>query len=369
MGNSGKGLVGWFLLGFFLMIFGGNYEVNGAKLATAMFNFGDSLTDCGNNNNLASLAKSNYVPYGIDFFMGPTGRFCNGRTIADFLGELLGLPYIPPFEDPNTKDRNLLSGVNYASAAAGILDETGYQLGDRISLSQQVLNFESTLNELRGVLGGVNPRLMEFLSKSIAFVVFGSNDYINNYLLPSLYTTSYNYSPEAYSNLLLTHYTRQILALHSLGLRKFVLAGVGPLGCIPNQLATGLAPNGSCVTYVNEIVGSFNIGLRDLVTQLNANHPNATFIYGNVYGALGDILHNPSTYGFKVANRGCCGLGRNEGQITCLPLATPCPNRNEYVFWDAFHPTEAVNNILAHRAFTGPPSVCYPINVQELAMR
>ncbi|XP_020519008.1 GDSL esterase/lipase At1g71250 isoform X2 [Amborella trichopoda] len=286
MGNSGKGLVGWFLLGFFLMIFGGNYEVNGAKLATAMFNFGDSLTDCGNNNNLASLAKSNYVPYGIDFFMGPTGRFCNGRTIADFLGELLGLPYIPPFEDPNTKDRNLLSGVNYASAAAGILDETGYQL-----------------------------------------------------------------------------------ALHSLGLRKFVLAGVGPLGCIPNQLATGLAPIGSCVTYVNEIVGSFNIGLRDLVTQLNANHPNATFIYGNVYGALGDILHNPSTYGFKVANRGCCGLGRNEGQITCLPLATPCPNRNEYVFWDAFHPTEAVNNILAHRAFTGPPSVCYPINVQELAMR
>lgn len=63
---------------------------NGVTLATskisAMFVFGDSLTDVGNNNYLNSLAKANYVPYGIDFFEGPSGRFCNGRTVVDFLG-------------------------------------------------------------------------------------------------------------------------------------------------------------------------------------------------------------------------------------------------------------------------------------------
>ena len=53
----------------------------------ALFVFGDSLIDSGNNNNLASLAKANYFPYGIDFAAGPTGRFCNGYTIVDELGK------------------------------------------------------------------------------------------------------------------------------------------------------------------------------------------------------------------------------------------------------------------------------------------
>ncbi|XVF14681.1 hypothetical protein REPUB_Repub09cG0082400 [Reevesia pubescens] len=52
----------------------------------AMFVLGDSLVDNGNNNGLSSLAKSNYLPYGIDFPGGPTGRFSNGKTIIDFLG-------------------------------------------------------------------------------------------------------------------------------------------------------------------------------------------------------------------------------------------------------------------------------------------
>ena len=40
-------------------------------LVPAMFVFGDSLTDNGNNNDLNSLAKANYPPYGIDFAGGP----------------------------------------------------------------------------------------------------------------------------------------------------------------------------------------------------------------------------------------------------------------------------------------------------------
>lgn len=86
-------------------------------------------------------------------------------------------------------------------------------------------------------------------------------------------------------------------ALHSVGLRKFVLAGVGPLGCIPNQLATGQAPPGRCVDHVNEILGTFNEGLRSLVKILNGNHPGAIFVYGNTYGIVGDILNNPANYG------------------------------------------------------------------------
>ncbi|KAF8412021.1 hypothetical protein HHK36_004580 [Tetracentron sinense] len=348
-------------------------NVLGLPQFRAMFVFGDSIVDDGNNNYLNSFAKSNYMPYGIDFYQGPSGRFSNGRTIIDLLGELLGLPYLPAYADPLTVGTNILKGVNYASAAAGILDETGQYLGDRFSLSQQVINFESTLNDqLRNQMG--ERELSQYLAKSIVVMVLGSNDYINNYLLPSMYLTSSTYNPKDYADLLITRYTAQILAshisicaLHNLGLRKFLLAGVGPLGCIPNQLATGLAPPGKCVSYVNDIVGMFNVRLRSLVDQLNANHPGAIFVYGNTYGAFADILNNPTTYGFNVTDRGCCGLGRNQGEITCLPLSIPCPNRNQYVFWDAFHPTQAVNAIIAQRAYTGSPSYCHPINVKQMA--
>ena len=55
----------------------------------AFFIFGDSLVDAGNNDYLVTLSKANAPPYGVDFsFSGgkPTGRFTNGRTIADVMG-------------------------------------------------------------------------------------------------------------------------------------------------------------------------------------------------------------------------------------------------------------------------------------------
>ena len=51
------------------------------------FIFGDSLVDNGNNNAIASLARANYLPYGVDFPEGPTGRFCNGKTTVDVIGK------------------------------------------------------------------------------------------------------------------------------------------------------------------------------------------------------------------------------------------------------------------------------------------
>lgn len=85
--------------------------------------------------------------------------------------------------------------------------------------------------------------------------------------------------------------------LHNLGLRKFFIAGVGPLGCIPSQRGTGEAPPDRCLDRVNQILGSFNEGLHSLVEQLNANHPGAIFLYGNSYGGVGDILNEPQKYG------------------------------------------------------------------------
>lgn len=72
--------------------------------------------------------------------------------------------------------------------------------------------------------------------------------------------------------------------------------------------------------------------------------------------------------GFTVTNRGCCGLGKYKGQLPCLPVVGGlCPNRNKYIFWDPFHPTQAVNELIGRRFFHGPPSDVSPMNVYQLS--
>lgn len=61
----------------------------GAEAARAFFVFGDSLVDNGNNNFLATTARADSPPYGIDFPTGrPTGRFSNGFNIPDFISSV-----------------------------------------------------------------------------------------------------------------------------------------------------------------------------------------------------------------------------------------------------------------------------------------
>jgi hypothetical protein len=61
-------------------------------LVPAMFVFGDSLVDVGNNNHLRKCndsCKANHRPYGVDYpSHSPTGRFSNGYNMADQLGTL-----------------------------------------------------------------------------------------------------------------------------------------------------------------------------------------------------------------------------------------------------------------------------------------
>lgn len=62
--------------------------VTGQARVPAMFVLGDSLVDVGNNNFLASVARANYLPYGIDLNYRPTGRFSNGMNFVDLLGNV-----------------------------------------------------------------------------------------------------------------------------------------------------------------------------------------------------------------------------------------------------------------------------------------
>lgn len=57
-----------------------------SEAARAFFVFGDSLVDNGNNNYLATTARADAPPYGIDTpSHRPSGRFSNGRNIPDII--------------------------------------------------------------------------------------------------------------------------------------------------------------------------------------------------------------------------------------------------------------------------------------------
>ncbi|KAL7142553.1 hypothetical protein ABFS83_08G131000 [Erythranthe nasuta] len=330
------------------------------------FIFGDSLVDNGNNNNIQSLARANYLPYGIDFSGGPTGRFSNGKTTVDVVAELLGFDdLIPPYA--TARGEQVLKGVNYASAAAGIRSETGQQLGARIDFTGQVNNYKNTVNQVVNILGD-QESASKYLSKCIYSVGLGSNDYLNNYFMPLYYSTSRQYSPDQYADILIQQYTEQLKTLYNFGARKFALIGIGQIGCSPNALAQNSPDGSTCVQRINGANQIFNQKLKSLVDDFNRNTPDAKFTYIDAYGIFQDLINSPTSFGFKVTNAGCCGVGRNNGQITRLPLQTPCQNRDEYLFWDAFHPTESANIFVGKRSYAALKSTdAYPFDIRRLA--
>ncbi|PHU12588.1 GDSL esterase/lipase [Capsicum chinense] len=328
--------------------------------------FGDSLVDNGNNNGILTLARANYMPYGVDFPQGTTGRFTNGRTYVDILAQLLGFPnYIPPYA--RVRGRALLRGANYASGAAGIRDETGNNLGDHMPLNQQVENFGRTVEVLRRLFRGNNYTLNAYLSKCIFYSGLGSNDYLNNYFMTDFYSTHSQYTPQAYANALLQDYCKQLSELYNLGARKVIVTAVGQIGCIPYQLARYDGNSSRCNEEINDTILLFNLGLKKLVIRFNKVLQGAKFVFLDSFESSKDLVVNAKTYGFEVVDKGCCGVGRNNGQITCLPLQQPCEDRSKYIFWDAFHPTEVANILLAKKSYySKSKAFAYPINIQQL---
>lgn len=55
---------------------------------THLFSLGDSVTDTGNFVSLFPNISVLAPPYGETFFGRPSGRFCDGRLIVDFIGTL-----------------------------------------------------------------------------------------------------------------------------------------------------------------------------------------------------------------------------------------------------------------------------------------
>jgi len=76
-------------------------------------------------------------------------------------------------------------------------------------------------------------------------------------------------------------------------------------------------------------------------------------------------IHIPCVSGFEVPEAPCCQPGLSG---LCIPDETPCNDRNAYVFWDAFHPSEAWNllNAITNYNSTSTSAFTYPMDIEHL---
>ncbi|CAN8243649.1 unnamed protein product [Cochlearia groenlandica] len=306
----------------------------------ALIVFGDSIVDTGNNNNLPTLVKCNFPPYGKNFSGGlATGRFSDGRVPSDLLAEKLGLAKsLPPYMNKNLKPKDLLKGVTFASGGTGY-DPLTAKIMSVISVWDQLTYFKEYLATIKQNFG--EKRAKFILENSFFIVVSSSNDLANTYL-----ARLHKYDRTSYAKLLADYAVKFARELHKLGARKIGVFSAVPVGCVPLQRTVFGGLSRGCSIPLNNMANKFNsrlsLGLDSLDKELDG-----VILYVDVYDTLFNMIQNPKKYGFEVADRGCCGVGTLAISYLCNSL-TPftCSNSSTHIFWDSYHPTERAYQVI-----------------------
>ncbi|XP_074564391.1 GDSL esterase/lipase At5g33370-like [Curcuma longa] len=332
--------------------------------ARAFFVFGDSLVDNGNNNFLATTARADQPPYGIDTpSRRPTGRFSNGKNVPDLVSEFIGSEPTLPYLSPELQGERLLVGANFASAGIGILNDTGFQFANIIRITKQLQNFEHYKQRLSSVVG--QPAAERLVNDALVLITLGGNDFVNNYYLVPYSLRSRQYSLPDYVRYLISEYKKILTRLYELGSRRVMVTGVGPLGCVPAELALR-SGTGRCDPELQRVPDLYNPQMIAMLGELNARFGSDVFVAVNAYKMHMDFIVNPQAFGFVTSKIACCGQGPYNGIGLCTVLSNLCPNRDIYAFWDAFHPTERANRIIVNQFMTGTNEYMNPMNLSSI---
>ncbi|KAK9188126.1 hypothetical protein WN944_019525 [Citrus x changshan-huyou] len=333
--------------------------------ARAFFVFGDSLVDVGNNNYLATIARADAPPYGIDYpTHRPTGRFSNGLNIPDIISEQIGQPESPlPYLSPELTGERLLNGANFASAGIGILNDTGIQFLNIIRLFRQLHCFEEYQHRVSALIGVQNTK--QLVNKALVLITVGGNDFVNNYYLVPFSARSRQYPLPEYVKYLISEYKKQLKRLYELGARRVLVTGTGPLGCVPAELAMR-GTDGGCSAELQRAAALYNPQLVQMLQELNREIGETIFIGANTQQMHMDFVSDPQAYGFVTSKIACCGQGPYNGLGLCTALSNLCPNRDLYAFWDPFHPSEKANRIIVQQIMRGSTKYMNPMNLSTV---
>ncbi|KAM3217667.1 GDSL esterase/lipase [Capsicum annuum] len=332
-----------FLGGFVLaMVFSVS---NGDPLVPALCIFGDSVVDVGNNNNLSTIIKANFPPYGRDFVTHkPTGRFCNGKLATDFTAEYLGFTSYPPaYLSRETRGKRILTGVNFASAASGYYERTA-RLFRALTLRHQLKYYKLWQRKVVNLVG--RTKATNIFSGGIHLISAGSSDFIQNYYINPLLNKVY--SPDQFADILMTSYSTFVQNLYDLGARRIGVTTLPPTGCLPAAITLFGRGTNKCVEKMNKDAISFNNKLNKTSQNLKSKLPGIKLVVFDIFQPLFDMITKPAESGFFESRKACCGTGTIETSFLCNARSIgTCSNATNYVFWDGFHPSESANEKLA----------------------
>ncbi|XP_072959174.1 GDSL esterase/lipase At3g14820-like [Typha angustifolia] len=307
-------------------------------IVPAVLVFGDSIVDTGNNNEIETIVKSDFRPYGKDF---PghiaTGRFSNGKIVSDFVASSLGVKeLLPPYLGTKLRPNDLLTGVSFASAGTGF-DPWTSSTAMVISMDKEVEMFKEYKEKIRTIAG--EKAAARIINESLYIVCAGSND-VSQFFFRRL-----NLSIAEYSESLVQLASTFLQELANLGAQKVGVFGVPPVGCVPFQRTVG-GFRRDCFDDRDELSQTYNAKLIKELETLNTKLNGTKLVYIDIYSPLLDIMLNPQKYGFKESTKGCCGTGLLEISIFCNRFSRVCRNTSEYVFWDSYHPTQRAYQVI-----------------------
>ncbi|KAJ8749938.1 hypothetical protein K2173_013853 [Erythroxylum novogranatense] len=343
----------------------------------AFFNFGDSNSDTG-ESSAAGLAEVT-PPNGETFFGNPSGRFCDGRIIVDFIAEKLKLPYLSAYLDSLGTD--FRHGANFAAGGSSIRPG-GYS---PFHLSIQISQFK----RFKARVEGVYNELVSLPKEGEKFLPSQCNIPGHVDFSKALYTFDIGQNDLAYGLQhsteeqvrmsipdILIQFSQAVQELFREGARFFWVHNTGPLGCLPYSVIYYPSKHGNldengCVKPQNEIAQEFNRQLKDRISELNTQLSDSTFTYVDVYSAKYELISSAKSQGFVDPMNFCCGSYYGY-HINCGKTAIvnrtvygiPCKNPSMHISWDGIHYSEAANLWIASKILNGSLSHP-PLSVEE----
>ncbi|KAM0010873.1 putative triacylglycerol lipase [Helianthus debilis subsp. tardiflorus] len=233
-------------------------------------------------------------------------------------------------------------------------------IASTISLPQQVDYYSLVYDQLVQQLGLDGTRT--HLAKSLFLIVIGSNDLFNYFGIDSKLPAQY--TVQQYVDHMVSTLKPLLKQMYGLGARKFVVSGVGVIGCCPAQRKPN--NNSECNLEANYGSTKYNDGLKALLNELKLESSDMHYTYFDTYNVMSDLIQRPETYGITEIKEACCGFGNLKADVPCIPLADYCPNRKDHLFWDLYHLTESTYNIFASFLYNGSQQVTTPMNVEQL---
>ncbi|XP_076890392.1 GDSL lipase-like [Bidens hawaiensis] len=330
----------------------------------ALFVFGDSLFDPGNNNyiNTTTNFQANFWPYGISYFNPPSGRFSDGRLINDFIAEYARLPLIPAYLDP--RDKEFVYGANFASGGAGALVETN--AGFVVDLKTQLHYFGDLVKQyFRQNLG--EAKTDQLLSNAVYLFSCTGNDYLapidnNNSIF-------YRYTHEQYVGMVIGNLSDVFKGIHENGGRKIGILTIPSLACLPGIRAA--RPGNTCNQELEIIPTLHNQQLSKTLEELEKQLEGFMYAKFDFSAEVRKRMKNPSRYGFKIGDRACCGSGPLRGIYSCggkrgIQEFELCDNIDDCLFFDSTHPNEVACGQYAELFWSGDSNVTAPYNLKTL---